>query len=149
MARNETMKVNIDSECILKAMDQQKISFHELSRRIGKEGCSDRMLRHYIARGVCPPYVATKIVEALNMHTSQVIVGPYIIMDIRLCIQVTDDEYDRLESGENASDELIADFLQRAVPYTENDEIYQRRIDMTYVLIILSIAFVAWVVWTC
>ena len=126
MARNEIVKVNIDSEYILKAMDQQKISFRGLSKRIGKEGCSDRMLRYYIANGVCPPYVATKIAEALNMHTSQVIVAPYVIMDIRLCIQVTDDEYDRLESGENAPDELIADFLQRAVPYTENDEIYWR-----------------------
>jgi hypothetical protein len=126
MARNDIVKVNIDSECILKAMDLQKISFRELSRRIGKKGCSDRMLRNYIARGVCPPYVATRIIEVLHMHTSQVIVAPYVIADIRLCIQVTDYEYDRLASGGRAPDELIADFLQRAVPYTENDEIYQR-----------------------
>ena len=90
------------------------------------KGGSERTVRTYIKKGVCPPYVATKIAEALHMHTSQIIVPPYVIMDIRLCIQVTDDEYNRIESGEKAPDELIADFLQRAVPYTENDEIYQR-----------------------
>jgi hypothetical protein len=128
MARNENMKVNINYERIRKAMDAQKITFRKLSKLIGIEGFSDRILRYYIEKGACSPYMAMKIADALHMHTSQVIVAPYVIADMRLCIQVTYDEYDRLASGEEASRELIEDFLQRAVLQTRNE---------------------AWVIWTC
>jgi hypothetical protein len=120
MARNEIVKVNIDSECILKALDRQKVSFRELGRRLGMEGISERTVRTYIKKGVCPPYVLTKICEALHMPVSYPIVGPTIIVDIPVLVQVTDAEFDTLVGDKDIPDEWLADFLQRAVPYTED-----------------------------
>lgn len=119
MANHDIVKVNIDSTWILKAMDQQKVSFRELGRRL-KPICSDRQIRTYIKKGVCPAYLTAKLCETLHIPVSYVIVGPTIVVDIPVLVQVTDAEFDMLVSDKDIPDDWLADFLQRAVPYTED-----------------------------